>query len=1311
MASAGKITKSSVVESKEIVKAFDEITIAIRGSVTALAELKTAADGIKNFEKLTTVSAASSKEITNLNTQIKTLQTQIKKLEQDITKLNTTKKKESKATKEQTRLEKANATAKAKHKARTSELNKETQKLNAQTNAYNASLRRQATGGKGLLKSLKSLTMSLRNLAIAYLGFQTLMRGFKDIFQVTKILDSITFAQEKVIKSQVEFAQTQKWLSRIISDYGLDLVTVTNRYTKFRAATISSNLSAIQTQKIFGSMSKAAATLGLNTEELQGVYLALEQMISKNKVTTEELRRQLGERLPGAFDIMAKSMKVSTNELNKMIRAGKVMSEEVLPNFAIAVEKAYGIESVKFVDTLIAAQNRLRTAWIGLIRIFDAAESIKGFLNTIAGFIDWIGRNIKTVGQLTKAIFLLLGAFASWKIASISMIVLKKLKVKWTAAEITVTKASTIANKKAAAAMLLLNKAWKANPVGLIISSLLVAIALYKSFRAVVGKAEKETLEFNKEVGVEHAKLEILFGSLKNAEKGTREWTSAKQQLNKEHARSLGFIIDENTTIEALNRSLDSLKKTVRSLIAERRMLNEINAIADKISVSETGAIKLLEVGMEGLSNTVQGRTSRAFLDLADKLSKLTKEEADAELNGQALNKVLKGTFIDTENAKSIIKILVLEMKAWGIAIDNIKAKYEGFISEDDTNLIKRLGREINLASDHFTVFYKLQTEEQRKSFAEKSKFMSDDIKTTEQYLDSLLDLHAGNIAVTTFIRKEKEKISIKIFKKGLDERKEAFIEFNKTTGEQEREFYKNKFDFITNDTQTYKAYLEELLKDRSLHVAKRAIIQQELFDIENKGGVGRKGKDDRLAIAKARNKEELAEKKRALEEQLSADIIAKIKAGESEEEINAFIESETERHNLILLNLELDLNKKLIDVKGISEKQIAQIDAESKNLAAQIATEITDQKISELWRVYRAKKRIAKLEQKEIENEKAIGIQSEVDRASGEILALNEQLATGRISRAKYAEDILKIEDKLALNALAINLKKEKEKLDIENLSVEDKLRINNKITEIEIAQSEKEVEIDTRKAEKKREIREETFRLAMELTNEVFNAFITALDDQLAAAQEARDFEVALAGSNTEERIKAERKFEKESLKIRRKQAIAQKAQAAFDVITNTAVAITKILGTFGGIFLVPLIAAIGAVKLATILSTPIPKFAEGTDDFKGGLAILGDKKGDKTLTKSGGVELITPPGKQSYLSPMFPTIMDLPSGTHVTPHDATQKILAEGAMQSAYESVDMGKSERYLKDIRDKGSTIYENGFKIKTRKNFRGKYRCS
>ena len=212
----------------------------------------------------------------------------------------------------------------------------------------------------------------------------------KDVFNITKELESLNFSLKAVTDSEQEFARVQNYLADISQRYGAEIVNVTTRYTKFLAAAKQSNVSMRDTEQIFESVTKASGVLGLKTDELTGVYLALEQMLSKGKVTTEELRRQLGERLPGAFGIMANALNVSVSELDKMLRKGEILSSEALPKFAKELEKAYGIEAVTTIETLVASQNRLSNSWIALVDSFNNSEGklTKFFKFFIDGFTD-----------------------------------------------------------------------------------------------------------------------------------------------------------------------------------------------------------------------------------------------------------------------------------------------------------------------------------------------------------------------------------------------------------------------------------------------------------------------------------------------------------------------------------------------------------------------------------------------------------------------------------------------------------------------------------------------------------------------------------------------------------------------------------------------------------------------------------------------------------------------------------------------------------------------------------------------------------
>ena len=130
-----------------------------------------------------------------------------------------------------------------------------------------------------------------------------------------------------------------------------------------------------ETEDIFRSVTKASGVLGLKTDELTGVYLALEQMLSKGKVTTEELRRQLGERLPGAMGIMAAAIGVTIPKLDEMLKKGEVLSADALPKVAEALEIAYDIKHVETINTLVAEQNRLSKAWQLFIKNITEGDS------------------------------------------------------------------------------------------------------------------------------------------------------------------------------------------------------------------------------------------------------------------------------------------------------------------------------------------------------------------------------------------------------------------------------------------------------------------------------------------------------------------------------------------------------------------------------------------------------------------------------------------------------------------------------------------------------------------------------------------------------------------------------------------------------------------------------------------------------------------------------------------------------------------------------------------------------------------------
>lgn len=139
-------------------------------------------------------------------------------------------------------------------------------------------------------------------------------------------------------------------------------------------------------ERIFESFSRASASLSLSQEEMQGIFLALGQMMSKGKVQAEELRGQLGERLPGAFQLAAKAMGVTTAELDKMLEQGQVLAEDLLPKMAdlLATQYKDGASEAQ------SATNKLATEWERFkASLMDTDAAVAG-INKVANALKFL---------------------------------------------------------------------------------------------------------------------------------------------------------------------------------------------------------------------------------------------------------------------------------------------------------------------------------------------------------------------------------------------------------------------------------------------------------------------------------------------------------------------------------------------------------------------------------------------------------------------------------------------------------------------------------------------------------------------------------------------------------------------------------------------------------------------------------------------------------------------------------------------------------------------------------------------------------
>ncbi len=348
----------------------------------AIAELKLVIAEVENLKKSTsTINQSNKAAFSALDKRILKLRNTVGLLSNKLNHLEAILKKNKTSLDADTRAVDKNTKSRKKQSRETDKASKSTRK-NTTANKKNKS------SFTGIGAAAGKLLAVFGTLA----GIQIFAKLIKNVFELTKTFDGLSFALERIRGDMEGAIDSQAFLLDITTRFGAELVSTTNRWIKFLAAAKQSGLTLKDTEDIFRSMTKAAGVLGLKTDELTGIYLALEQMLSKGKVTTEELRRQLGERLPGAMGIMAASIGVTISALDKMLKKGEILSAEVLPNFAKAVELAYGIETIEKVDTLVAAQNRVTTAWQNFVQtVISDSSLLRQAFDAIAAFIDDVG--------------------------------------------------------------------------------------------------------------------------------------------------------------------------------------------------------------------------------------------------------------------------------------------------------------------------------------------------------------------------------------------------------------------------------------------------------------------------------------------------------------------------------------------------------------------------------------------------------------------------------------------------------------------------------------------------------------------------------------------------------------------------------------------------------------------------------------------------------------------------------------------------------------------------------------------------------
>ncbi|HBE5392811.1 TPA: tape measure protein, partial [Escherichia coli] len=266
-----------------------------------------------------------------------------------------------------------------------SKFNKTTSKNNHSENASN---------------SLDVLATSAIKAGTAIYSFQTALEAYKKVMEVGLKKEASQRAAQFVLGDEGAKRATE-FVKNLANNTGVDQIETLSSFAKFSAG--AGDMNADQKESLFSNVIGTSRLMGLSTDEINGILKAFEQMASKGKIQAEELRGQLGDRMAGAFQLFARSLGMTTEELDKAMKDGKVLSKDVLPKVSAEmgrmIDKAGGWE--KIINSTQTQLGRLSNSWNNnLALMFDGSqEGLTDFTRSLTNLLGSLGGQSKNLGE------------------------------------------------------------------------------------------------------------------------------------------------------------------------------------------------------------------------------------------------------------------------------------------------------------------------------------------------------------------------------------------------------------------------------------------------------------------------------------------------------------------------------------------------------------------------------------------------------------------------------------------------------------------------------------------------------------------------------------------------------------------------------------------------------------------------------------------------------------------------------------------------------------------------------------------------
>lgn len=247
------------------------------------------------------------------------------------------------------------------------------------------------TGIQQTQSAIQGLRLQVSSFFVALTGGAFAMTSFiSKLKEVARETNRARITLKNVSSSMQEFAQSERWIIDLGNKYGQSINNLEQSFGKFLAASRGAGVEIDTVKNIFQGLTQAVSSFGLSASDANLAFLAVEQMMGKGVVSAEELRRQLGERIPTAMTAMARAVGEqygtdgSVAALQQKLKAGAINSAEVMEVF---VQKLKELSGAPDVDNLETSYTRLGNRLREIVVDWDITGKLKFAVDTISGLL------------------------------------------------------------------------------------------------------------------------------------------------------------------------------------------------------------------------------------------------------------------------------------------------------------------------------------------------------------------------------------------------------------------------------------------------------------------------------------------------------------------------------------------------------------------------------------------------------------------------------------------------------------------------------------------------------------------------------------------------------------------------------------------------------------------------------------------------------------------------------------------------------------------------------------------------------------